>query len=149
MYQPILGFVDVVYVLIYAWLGRAVSFQLALVHLLLLGLQLYAYFNILEDAASRPKKDDKLAGGASLDLLGAVVVVQYLGGLLDLRFFYLLGLLPIWGGWKLYHVFYGKDATYKRRVETADAATSSASPDFEPIADKRQQRTDKRRHKRS
>jgi hypothetical protein len=145
VYQPILGVSNVVYAVLYAGMGRGVSFQLALVHLLLLGLQLYAYFGILEDAASsRPKHDDKLAGGASLDLLGAVLVLQYLGGLIHHRFYYLLGLFPVWGGWKLYSLFYGSDSTKRQQVATASAA---APTDQDPTDDKRNRRAQKRRQK--
>jgi SRP-independent targeting protein 2/TMEM208 len=146
VYQPILGVANVVYTVLYALLGRPVTFQLAFVHLLLLGLQLYAYFGILDDAASRPKEDDKLAGGASLDLLGAVLLLQYLGGLLHHRFLYLLGLLPIWGGWKLYALFYGGKTNDRKRAETVSPASADQTTSDDGTQ-RRQRRAEKRQQK--
>ena len=77
----------------------------------LVGLSYISYKGILEDHANTiPKgkgKSDALAGGASLDLLGLVTVVQYGTVLFSEKIYWLLVIIPLWGGWKLYTTFFG------------------------------------------
>ena len=102
-----------------------------------------AYRGIVDDhaeAKTAPRKTGAggkgapLAGGASLDLLGLVVVVQFGTCLLSRKFVYLLAALPLWGIWKLYNIIYGgsggpanpfgggaTDAVEKEEVDEATA----------------------------
>ena len=68
--------------------------------LVLLGLQVYAYFGILSHAATHASKpqDSTLVGGSYLDLLAFALVVQFGALLISSRFYYVLGVVaPIWG----------------------------------------------------
>jgi hypothetical protein len=146
VYQPILATFNIIYAVLYVLLGHTVSVKIALVHLLLVGLQLYAYFGILEDAASsKPIKDNTLVGGASLDLLGAVLLLQYLGGLFNHRLYYLLGLLPIWGGCKVYTLLYGQSKS--NQPKSADSASPVGETNDDLSTQRRRQRAEKRRQK--
>ncbi|KAL7432241.1 hypothetical protein ACHAXH_006922, partial [Discostella pseudostelligera] len=77
----------------------------------LVGLSYISYKGILEDHAntipSTSSGAEALAGGASLDLLGLVSVVQYGSVFVSTKFYWLLLLIPIWGGWKLYSIMKG------------------------------------------
>ena len=84
-------------------------------------LTIVAYRGILDDhansasatsasklaSAGGANKHDTLAGGASLDLLGLIVVVQYGTALLSDKFYWFLAVLPFWGGYRLYSTFSG------------------------------------------
>ena len=45
-------------------------------------------------------------GGAALDYLAVVVVIQF-GSLYSSKFYWLLLLIPVWGAWTLYQTFKG------------------------------------------
>lgn len=72
----------------------------------LMGLNYIAYQGILAEAESH-RDANTLAGGWYLDLLGFVWVIQFGTAILSNQFYYLLVLIPIVGGWKLYSTFKG------------------------------------------
>mmetsp|Transcript_19162 Transcript_19162/g.42570 ORF Transcript_19162/g.42570 Transcript_19162/m.42570 type:complete len:207 (+) Transcript_19162:171-791(+) len=98
------------------------------IHVLLLVLTGIAYRGILDDHAtssastskitgssigssgssgSSSGSKNKLAGGASLDLLGLIVIIQYGSALISDAFYWLLGILPLWGAVRLYKTVTG------------------------------------------
>uniref|UniRef100_A0A6V2GWK8 Transmembrane protein 208 n=1 Tax=Ditylum brightwellii TaxID=49249 RepID=A0A6V2GWK8_9STRA len=115
-YFPIVLIINAIYALLriglyyqtYTWTQFGMS-------CILWALTYISYRGIVEDHADKAsvtikatgKKSKELAGGASLDLLGLVACVQFGTALFSDRFFWLLAILPFWGGWKLYQTFYG------------------------------------------
>ena len=120
---------------------------------LLLALSFASYIFILDAHANHSsvsKKGEPLAGGASLDLLGLVVVVQYGSVLMTDKFYFLLLVIPIYGGWKLYSTFFGGSGGLagmmpKSQPENTEASGDSA--DGDKAAEKRKKRAEKRRQK--
>ena len=104
----------------------------------LLLLQLGAYWGILDDAATNTRSSGALVGGAWLDMLGLVVLVQF-GTLISGYFYYLLLALPVVSGWKLYKMFGGGPAS-----RTSSTPDSDAQDDTK---EKRNRRAEKRRQK--
>eukprot|EP00559_Dactyliosolen_fragilissimus_P007117 CAMPEP_0184860816 /NCGR_PEP_ID=MMETSP0580-20130426/5625_1 /TAXON_ID=1118495 /ORGANISM="Dactyliosolen fragilissimus" /LENGTH=124 /DNA_ID=CAMNT_0027358065 /DNA_START=304 /DNA_END=678 /DNA_ORIENTATION=- len=119
---------------------------------LLWGLTFVAYKGIIDDhenkssATSKLGSDsNKLAGGAYLDLLGLVVVVQFGSTLFSNKFYWILCLLPIWGGYKLYSMFFGANDT---GVGNDGSQSTNEEVVDEALAEKRRKRAEKRRQKR-
>lgn len=75
------------------------------------GLQLYAYWGILDQAANQTSttktKRKELVGGANLDLLALTIIVQYLTVLWSPKWFWILAGVPVYVGWSLYRTIYG------------------------------------------
>jgi len=86
----------------------------------LVSLSVFSYWGILEDHANvnMPKgtkkggnsSSDALAGGALLDLLGLVVVIQYGSVFVSEKVYWLLLLIPLRAGWKVYSTFFGSSS---------------------------------------
>jgi hypothetical protein len=121
------------------------------------GLQVYAYMGILDSAATAPssgKSEKALVGGASLDLLGLLMGVQFGSLLLSKRLYWLLLVLPIWGVYTLYKMFGGGGgggggASPFGKSSKAAAPTGNDEPIDDDKQDRRQKRADRRRQKRS
>ena len=114
-----------------------------------------SYKGVLEDHANKASKlkgnSEAFAGGASLDLLGLIVVVQYGTVLVSEKIYWLLILIPLWGGWKIYSIFFGSNklgsgfmpkqpVMESNNDDTTDEATEEANA-------KRQKRSERRRQK--
>ena len=88
-------------------------------------------------------KDTQLEGGAWLDLLGLVVLIQFGTAFISSFFYWFLLILPIWGIYKLYQTFYG---TTSNNDDTAAASDEKDTVD-ETTKEKRKKRAEKRRQK--
>ena len=119
-YFPIVAGLNVIHLLIrlYQWDAFASSRSNIVLNALLIGLTAFAYKGILDDHAESASKsttkvvgggksNEKLAGGASLDLLGLVVLVQFGSALVSDKFYWILAILPFWGAYKIYQMVYG------------------------------------------
>lgn len=123
----------------------------------LVGLSYISYKGILEDHANTiPKgkgKSDALAGGASLDLLGLVTVVQYGTVLFNEKLYWLLVTIPLWGGWKLYTTFFGGGSKVGNNGFMPSQMGNNVNEDAgdptsaEKANEKRQKRAERRRQK--
>lgn len=125
----------------------------------LLGLSFVSYKGILEDHAKNApggKNSDALAGGAALDLLGLITLVQYGTILVSAKFYWLLLIIPVWGGWKIYTTFFG--GGNKSEGNDAASAFPSGNAGGNPNSEldkaaseradaKRQKRAERRRQK--
>lgn len=121
----------------------------------LVGLSFISYKGILEDHAntiSKSKTSDALAGGASLDLLGIVVVIQYGTVFISEKLYWLLGVIPIGAGWKIYSTFFGGSKggdnsgfMPKNQMEGNDDAVDQAA--VEKANAKKQKRAERRQQK--
>jgi len=121
--------------------------------LILLGLQYYAYVGILENAVTRSPSDKSLVGGASLDLLGVVLVVQFGSVLITPKLYWVLAALPPWAAYSLYRTFYGSSNNSGVGGGMAPqppgaAMTASQKEEAEKLEERRQQRAERRRQKR-
>jgi hypothetical protein len=108
------------------------------------GLQAYSYIGILDQAAnanSGGKSKKALVGGHHLDLLALTLVVQYGSVLHSSKWYWLLMVAPIWGGWTLYTTFSGG------KKNKGDAASDEPTPTSDATTEKRQKRAEKRRQK--
>jgi hypothetical protein len=109
------------------------------------GLQAYSYIGILDQAAnanSGSKSSKKaLVGGHHLDLLGLTLVVQYGSVLHSTKWYWLLVVVPLWGGWTLYSSFFGG------KKNKADESSIEPTPTSDATTEKRQKRAEKRRQK--
>lgn len=98
--------------LVYQWSSVTVSRCVAAA--ILVALSFVSYKGILEDhAITIPKgkgSSNALAGGASLDLLGLVVVIQYGTVFVSEKLHWLLVLVPLWAGWSIYTTFFRSKA---------------------------------------
>lgn len=65
------------------------------------------YLQILDHAETRSSRDKNLVGGHWLDVLAVIAVIQ-LGAAFSAKLYWLLLLLPVWGGWSLYQTIMGK-----------------------------------------
>jgi hypothetical protein len=105
---------------IYQW--NTVTITQSLGAICLLVLSYIAYKGVIEDHANNnsnnimmAKQGGKnkysntqtaaLAGGASLDLLGLVIVIQYGTILISNKFYWLLVVIPIYAAYKIYTTF--------------------------------------------
>lgn len=152
-YLPIVLIINVVHFLLR--LRNSLNrFQLVMT-LVLWILTAFAYRGIVEDAATQGgSKSDKIAGGASLDLLGIVVLVQFGSVLYSDKFYWILAVpLPLWGLWRLYStvrsVSPGNDDGQSRgwfqgRKRTNDVEMTKEEKD---LAEKRRKRAERRRQK--
>jgi UPF0716 family protein affecting phage T7 exclusion len=157
-YRPFLLLVNVIYVLVRWWMldGRIIgSFEHGLTSAIpgivalttLFGLQYFAYIGILDDAANdTKKKKNRLAGGASLDLLGLVVLIQFGSVLLTAKFYYLLLILPCWAAWFLKKTFWSSNDS-KNSNQVSEEGADNAAGENEQQDEKRRKRADRRRQK--
>ena len=120
----------------------------------------FSYKGILEDHATsvsssskgKGHSGDALAGGASLDMLGLIVAVQYGSVLISEKVCWLLTVVPVWGGWKLYSTFVGAKGALmpkgNQEVESNDDDDTPAGKEAAERANaKREKRADRRRQK--
>ena len=126
---------------------------------LLVGVSLFSYRGVLEDHANTiPNKSskgdgEKLAGGASLDSLGLITLVQYGTVFISPTLYWVLAILPVWGAYKLYTTFFGKTGLASGMM--GGGGGSGDPMMMEPGADgsmdeanaKRQKRAERRRQK--
>jgi hypothetical protein len=68
------------------------------------GLQVYAYIGILENATNRSSNDKNLVGGAALDILCLTVLIQF-GGFWSPKCFWMFLVFPSWCAYSLYQTF--------------------------------------------
>ena len=98
--------------LVYQWSSVTVSRCVAAA--ILVALSYVSYKGILEDHANTIPKgkgsSNALAGGASLDLLGLVVVIQYGTVFVSEKLHWLFVLVPLWAGWNIYTTFFRSKA---------------------------------------
>ena len=111
---------------------------------LLWGLQAYAYQGILHNAANRSsQKGTSLVGGASLDVLGLTLAIQYLAILWTPTVYWALVVFPLWGAYSLYQTFRGGGGAGSDRQSSAEQA-----PVDDKVVERRQQRAERRQRKR-
>jgi len=156
-YLPLIFIINAVYVLIrvvYQWetFTRIQAILLSIVW----ALTAFAYRGIIEDHAtptSALKKkvkgggSDPVAGGASLDLLGLVVAVQFGTCLLSDKFYWLLAILPFWGAYKGYQLIYGGENSLASMADSGSKVDSKPKEVDEATAERRKKRAEKRRVK--
>ena len=146
-YFPIVFAVNIIYILFrFIYYKSALTTYHTTMALLLVGISCFAYKGVLDDHAnSSSTKGEALAGGLSLDLLGLAVLVQF-GSFASDYFYWLLGLIPIVGGYKLYQTFQGgKEAVSGFMPNPVESSTISNGED---ATAKRQKRAERRRQKR-
>ncbi|KAL3785857.1 hypothetical protein HJC23_008745 [Cyclotella cryptica] len=122
--------------------------------LILVGLSCFAYKGILEDHAHSAGsgavgKGEALAGGLSLDLLGLTVLVQF-GSLASDYFYFLLALIPIAGGYKLYKTFKGDSAAsagFMNESNEVESTNNNKFIDPDKADARKQKRAERRRQK--
>jgi hypothetical protein len=116
------------------------------------GLQGYAYLGILDNAAnhtstrSNSKDASALVGGAHLDLLALTWLVQFGSVLFTHKLYWLLCIVPPWGGWTLYKTFQGGPGSKGKGV-AVDPNTTNTTETDPKLADKRKKRAEKRQQK--
>jgi hypothetical protein len=132
-------------------MGFQVSWRELVLIVCIGGLELYAYMGIMDSAANHSSTDKSLAGGASLDLLGFAMVVQFGSILLTSKFYWLLAGLPFWAAWSLYTMFGGVGglSSLIGGGKTAAPAppSESSGADGKEKDERRQKRADRRRQK--
>jgi hypothetical protein len=108
------------------------------------GLQAFSYLGILDQSANanvgKGNSKKALVGGHHLDLLGLTVVVQYGSVLHSTKWYWLLMVAPLWGGWTLYQTFRGGG-------KKDENISSEEPPPDDAKTEKRQKRAEKRRQK--
>lgn len=109
--------------------------------LLLLGLNWFCYKSILESAATSKTSTD-LVGGAWLDVVAVVWLIQAGTALWSPKAYYLLPGLPLWGAYKLYK-------TFKGSMPQSSAAQETPAPVSEESQERRQKRAERRQRKRA
>ncbi|KAL7535890.1 hypothetical protein ACHAXR_006795, partial [Thalassiosira sp. AJA248-18] len=139
--------------LVYQW--KSLTVYSGIVTAIMVSGSTISYKGILEDHAKSISKrkggSEALAGGASLDLLGLLVVVQYGTVFVSEKLYWLLAIIPVWGGWKIYSTFFGsKDGGSgfmpKKQDENIDNTTIDKEGAEKSDA-KRQKRAERRRQK--
>jgi hypothetical protein len=109
------------------------------------GLQVYSYFGILDQAANitSRKSNKELTGGQHLDWLALSLVVQFGAILQSTKWYCLLLLFPVVSGYSLYTSFFGGG---KKNSDTAAMPDTSQQGND---TSRREKRAEKRRRKRS
>lgn len=147
-YQPIIAALNLLYLILFAVYKRSSlnTFQCLMV-VTLVSLSYLSYRGVVDNHANHDfKKSDAIAGGAFLDMMGLLVVVQFGSVLLSDNFYWLLLLIPTVGLWKLYSAVKGGLSGVP---SGRGAATSSDNqPEVsEKDNEKRQKRAERRRRK--
>ncbi|KAL7514723.1 hypothetical protein ACHAXN_012043 [Cyclotella atomus] len=149
-YFPIVAGINLFYLFIrFVYYKSSLTIYHTCMGLLLVAISFFAYKGILDDHAnsSSGDKGEALAGGMSLDLLGLAILVQ-LGSFASDYFYWLLGLIPIVGGFKLYKTLKGgKEAVGGFMPDNAAEKASGGNVDSDGAAAKRQKRAERRRQK--
>ena len=115
----------------------------------LVGLSYVSYSGVVGNHGNHDfknsKASDALAGGAFLDMLGLVTIVQFGSVLSSNNFYWLLLLIPIVGGFKLYRTVKGG---LPEMPNANNAASSDGSEQIsQEVKEKRQKRAERRRRK--
>mmetsp|Transcript_27478 Transcript_27478/g.42270 ORF Transcript_27478/g.42270 Transcript_27478/m.42270 type:complete len:166 (+) Transcript_27478:275-772(+) len=145
VYKPLLLGSNALYILLlFAW-TRSWGVWFILGMLATWGLQGYAYVGILDQAANahstgKGNKND-LVGGVNLDILALTLVVQFGTALHSSQWYWLIMIVPIWGGWSLYKSYFGGSS--KKTPGAAEEETTVS----ETVKQRREQRAEKRRKK--
>lgn len=153
-YKPFLIVTNIVYV--FLLLGRRNkndgSFFLSIWDILgmlcSVGLQIYSYFGILDQAAnanSSKKNSKELTGGQHLDWMALSITVQFLSMLHSTKWYWLLFLFPIVGGYSLYSSVFGGAGKKNNGASASMPDTSQQSSNLS----RREKRAEKRRTKNS
>jgi SRP-independent targeting protein 2/TMEM208 len=127
--------------------------------LLTWGIQIYAYWGILDQAASHQTatvKSKALVGGANLDLLALTIAVQYLTVFSSTRWFCMLLGVPVYAGWTLYETLRGGGGESSNggglfgTTGSSSRANKSPSPGYDEDDNdlKQEKRAQKRRQRR-
>ena len=111
----------------------------------LLGLSYVSYKGVVDNSANHNKNSDALAGGAFLDMMGLVIVVQFGSVLVSDKIYWLLLFIPIVGGFKIYKTV--KGGLPGMPNATAPAASAGNQPASEKDNERRQKRAERRRRK--
>ena len=147
-YNPILIVTNVLY--LFLLLGRQRSqsemethwsFWLGMV--LTWALQAYSYVGILDHAETHTA-NDKLVGGAHLDLLALTWAIQFGTVLWTPKVYWLLAIIPPWGGWTLYKTFKGAPGGGNSGSDYSAQQQVASDPGKD---EKRKKRAEKRRQK--
>jgi hypothetical protein len=146
-YRPLLAVTNVVY-LVLRWylMGFQVSWREMVLLMCIGALELYAYMGIVDSAANHSSTDKSVAGGASLDLLGFTMAVQFGSILFTSKVYWALAGLPIWAAWTLYAMF-GGGVLGGKKAAPAPPSESSGTEGKEKQDERRQKRADRRRQK--
>lgn len=115
--------------------------------IILVGISCFAYKGILDDHANSTSgggKGEALAGGLSLDLLGLAIVIEF-GSFMSDYFYWLLGVIPVVGFYKLYTAFQGGKKAVGGFMPDPVVGTESKGKIVDN--EKRQKRADRRRQK--
>jgi SRP-independent targeting protein 2/TMEM208 len=160
-YQPFLIGINVVYLITRQFkvgLWQGTNFWEAVVMLLFVALHYACYVSILDNAAaatssssssSSSNNSKALVGGAALDYLAVVLVIQFGSVLISHKFYWLLLLIPTHGAWTLYQTFLGgggsgKNAATSQQQQPAMPAATDAGPG----GNRKQRRTEERKERR-
>lgn len=146
IYQPLLLATNVIYLLLLIGIQQEWTLWLFIRIVLNWGLQVFAYMAILDQARNNNKKKTKeLIGGVHLDLLALTILIQFGSILHSTKWFYLLVLVPLGGGWTFYSTFIkGQFPMSNSNPSDEGSTTPSASLSSD---DKRQKRAQKRSQK--
>ena len=111
-YVPLLGGINVIYVWLRVWRRWSTwTWGHMCMSVVLWALTVVAYQGIVTDSASAMQSNkgagnqQRLSGGASLDMLGIVLLVQFGSTLWSPRCYWLLLLIPVGFLWNLYNTF--------------------------------------------
>jgi hypothetical protein len=154
-YLPIILAINGIYLFLRLIYQRSlISVSHLVVTIILVILSVVSYKGILDDHANTISKGkggsgEALAGGASLDLLGLVSIVQYGSVFVSTKIYWLLVLIPLWGGWKLYCIFKGSVGGLFPNGGTTKPTNESAVNDAsaEQLNAKKQKRAERRQQK--
>ena len=151
-YNPILLGTNVVYLLLVIGSRQSWTMWTGLLMAITWGLQGYAYLGILDQAANHRSKENNnnsaLIGGAHLDLLALTWLVQFGSVLLTRKLYWVLGIVPPWGGWTLYQTFRGGASNTQKGVTAGTGDPNAAATETDPqLANKRKKRAEKRQQK--
>ena len=149
-YLPIVAALDLLYLILFAIYKRpSLTIFQCVMSVTLLALSYLSYKGVVDNYANNDfknnKNSDALAGGAYLDMMGLVSVVQFGSVLLSDKFYWLLLLIPIVGGLKIYKTVKGG----MPGMPNATAAAPSAGNGHvsEKDNERRQKRAERRRRK--
>ena len=156
IYKPLLLGSNALYILLLIVWNQPSSWGISFILGMLItwGLQIYSYLGILDHAANvnignkkkgssggNNNKND-LIGGINLDLLALTVVVQYGTALHSSKWYWLILIVPIYGGWSLYQTYYGSSSSKSNNKTTAEGEEIS-----DDVKQRREKRAEKRRQK--
>mmetsp|Transcript_27135 Transcript_27135/g.42615 ORF Transcript_27135/g.42615 Transcript_27135/m.42615 type:complete len:168 (+) Transcript_27135:187-690(+) len=147
-YLPIVAALNLLYLILFAAYKRAslTTFQGVMV-VTLVGLSYLSYRGVVENHGNHDFKSDALAGGAFLDMMGLVSVVQFGSVLLSDKFYWLLLLIPTVGGWKIYSSVKGGLPGMPNTTNTAASSYDKEQVVSEKDKERRQKRAEQRRRK--